>query len=279
MTVTFHCGDNEALVGYMYDEGEPGERAAIAAHVATCASCAGELAALGATREGLAAWTPPDVPLGFRIVSEPPAQVVSLEERRQAVPGDTERRQAVPADNKERRQAVPADGAWWQRPMPAWAQAAAAAMIFAAGLGLGAMRGGSVEPAGAVATTAAPATASAPATTVSAQDLRALEQRLLAQVAQARPAGAAAAAAPQVAGTTNLTMQQVQSLIAESEQRQQRELTLRTAEVIRDFDTQRRGDLARIQQTFGRLEGTTGAEAEQQRQMLNYLMRVSQRPQ
>jgi hypothetical protein len=258
MTVTFHCGDNEALVGYMYDEGEPGERAAIAAHVATCASCAGELAALGATREGLAAWTPPDVPLGFRIVSEPPANVVPLARR-----------------------SAGREGGWWQRPMPAWAQAAAAAMIFAAGLGLGALRGGSVEPASAVATTAAPATAGAAATTVSPQDLRALEQRLLAEVAQARPApgSVAPATAPQVAGTATLTMQQVQALIAESEQRQQRELTLRTAEVIRDFDTQRRGDLARIQQTFGRLEGTTGAEAEQQRQMLNYLMRVSQRPQ
>lgn len=260
MTVTFNCGDNEALVGYMYDEGEPGERAAIAVHVATCASCAGELAALGATREGLAAWTPPDVPLGFRIVSEPPAHVVSFD--------------------KERRQAVPADGGWWQRPMPAWAQAAAAAMIFAAGLGLGALRGGSADPATAVATNTAPATAGTPVTAVSTQDLRALEQRLRAEMAQARPAsGAAPAAAPQVAGTANLTVQQVQALIAESEQRQQRELTLRTAEVIRDFDTQRRGDLARIQQTFGRLEGTTGAEAEQQRQMLNYLMRVSQRPQ
>lgn len=261
MTVTFNCGDNEALVGYMYDEGEPGERAAIAAHVATCASCAEELAGLGATREGLAAWTPPDVPLGFRIVSEPAASA--------------SRPDVLRFD--ERRQAVPADGAWWQRPMPAWAQAAAAAMIFAAGLGLGALRGGADAPANAgVATAAAPAPAAA--STVSTQDLRALEQRLRAEMQQARPASATAAAAPLGAGS-GLTVQQVQALIADSEQRQQRELTLRTAEVIRDFDTQRRGDLARIQQTLGRLEGTTGAEAEQQRQMLNYLMRVSQRPQ
>lgn len=250
MTVTFNCGDNEALLGYMYDECDSGERAAIAAHVATCATCAGELAALGATREGLAAWSPPDVPLGFRIVSEP-ATDIRLAHR-----------------SAER------EGGWWQRPMPAWAQVAAAAMIFGAGLGLGALRGaGNTAPAGVTAA----------ATPVSTQDLRVLEQRLRAEMQQARPAATTAAApataAPLASAGNGLTVEQVRSLIAESEQRQQRELTLRTAEVIRDFDTQRRGDLARIQQTFGRLEGTTGAEAEQQRQMLNYLMRVSQRPQ
>ena len=57
---------------------------------------------------------------------------------------------------------------------------------------------------------------------------------------------------------------------------QQRELALRTAEVVRDLDSQRRGDLARIERTFGQMEGTNNVQVEQQRQMLNYLMRVSQ---
>jgi len=68
-------------------------------------------------------------------------------------------------------------------------------------------------------------------------------------------------------------------MIQESEQRQQRELALRTAEIVRDFDAQRQGDLTRIERAMGQMDGTTGVEVAQQRQMLNYLMRVSQRGQ
>ena len=71
----------------------------------------------------------------------------------------------------------------------------------------------------------------------------------------------------------------MRQLIAESEQRQQNQLALRTAQVVRDFDTQRRADLTQIQNSFGQIEGLTGAEVKEQRQMLNYLMRVSQRGQ
>ena len=74
-------------------------------------------------------------------------------------------------------------------------------------------------------------------------------------------------------------LERVRAMIQDSEQRQQRELALRTAEVVRDFDAQRRVDLTRIERTLGQMDGTTGVEVEQQRQMLNYLMRVSQRAQ
>ena len=68
-------------------------------------------------------------------------------------------------------------------------------------------------------------------------------------------------------------------MIDDSEQRQQRELALRAAEMVRDFGAQRNDDLARIERTFGQMDGTTGVEVAQQRQMINYLMRVSQRGQ
>jgi hypothetical protein len=71
-------------------------------------------------------------------------------------------------------------------------------------------------------------------------------------------------------------MTRVRALIEESEQRQQRELALRTAELVRDFDSQRRVDLAQIQRNFGQIEGLTGAEVREQREMLNYLIRASQ---
>jgi anti-sigma factor RsiW len=101
---TFHCGDNAALVGYLYDEGDARERAEIAAHLAVCSDCAAEVADLSATRQQLSAWTPPEAQLDFRLTSgaaAPPAR-------------------------------------WWSNPLPAWAQLAAAAVIFAFGIALGA---------------------------------------------------------------------------------------------------------------------------------------------
>ncbi len=74
-------------------------------------------------------------------------------------------------------------------------------------------------------------------------------------------------------------LERVRAMIDESEQRQRRELALRTTEVVRDFDAQRNDDLVRIERTLGQMDGTTGVEVAQQRQMLNYLMRVSQRGQ
>ena len=47
-------------------------------------------------------------------------------------------------------------------------------------------------------------------------------------------------------------------------------------QVMRDFETQRRMDLAQIQGNFRQIEGVTGAQVREQRDMLNYLMRVSQ---
>ena len=110
---------------------------------------------------------------------------------------------------------------------------------------------------------------------VTPADLVALEQRLRTEIAQSQvthPTSGSGTPAP-------VLMDRVRAMIDESEQRQQKELAIRTAEMMRDFDTQRRVDLTRIERTLGQIDGTTGAEVEQQRQLLNYLMRVSQRGQ
>jgi hypothetical protein len=246
MSQTFQCGDNPALVGYLYDECEPGERAVIAAHVAICAACAAELAALDSTRIQLKAWGPPEGELGFAIV-RPQAQ--------------------GPRPEGGARGLRP--GPWFARPLPAWAQVAAASLIFGAGLWLGIVRGS--QP-GSFTASAAPASVNT--TTASATDLTDLERRLRAEMAQIRTASSAASA-PQAASEGQL-LARVREMIAESERRQQNQLAMRTAQVVRDFDTQRRADLTQIQNSFGQIEGLTGAEAREQRQMLNYLMRVSQ---
>jgi hypothetical protein len=150
------CGNHEALVGYLYDECEPAERESIAAHVALCTSCANEIEALRDTRAHLGAWTPPSLPLGFQITrteGETPAKVLR------------------PA-------------AWYRQPLPAWAQVAAAAVIFAAGMSVNAGRSSGEAPAPVVAQ--APAAEPAPVATpapvddmaVTRAEFARLEQRL-----------------------------------------------------------------------------------------------------
>jgi anti-sigma factor RsiW len=134
----FHCGDNAALVGYLYDECEAGERAAIAAHLAVCATCAAEVAMLSATREQLSAWTPPAASLDFRLTGPATRPAAS----------------------------------WWSRPLPAWAQLAAAVAIFAFGLALGAVS------ARTPAWNGAASTASDDTTAIEQAELTRLDQRL-----------------------------------------------------------------------------------------------------
>ena len=239
MSEIFTCGDRGALVSYLYDECAPHERRAISAHVAICRACSEELTALGATREQLAMWTPPDAQLGFRIVSDTPPSHVLRPAR------------------------------WWKKPMPAWAQAAAAMLMFATGVTLGALRGATAPAQSNTATAAAGSTA------VTHADLAALEQRLRSDMSQARATSQTVAATPADARI----LERVRAMIDESELRQRRELALRTTEMVRDFDAQRNDDMTRIERTLGQMDGTTGVEVAQQRQMLNYLMRVSQRGQ
>jgi hypothetical protein len=263
-------GNHELLISYVYDECGPHEREQVEAHLAECAVCAAEIEALGGTRRELAAWAPPDVALGFQIARPQPA-VHSA--------------------------AVLRPAQWWRRPMPAWAQVAAAAVIFGAGLSLGGGIdfSGRIDPAagrnrdlsaearspkvGATQAVAAagPTTSgvSTAADSAAARELVAEVGRLREELAELRQARSVAAA-PARGVDQDALIERVRALIEESEQRQQRELALRTAAIVRDFDSQRSVDLAQIQRSFGQMEGATSAEVREQRQLLNYLMRVSQ---
>jgi anti-sigma factor RsiW len=253
MSEIFQCGDNAALVGYLYDECETNEHAAIAAHLRVCAACAAELEALGSTRVQLAAWSPPEIKLGF-VISQRPS--------------------AAPLNARPQTNTRWAPARWFAMPVPAWAQVAAATLIFAIGLLLGVARGTSNvgRPAEMAAATAQPRTSAA----VSSTELNALERRLRDEIATIRVANQAVAQPSSPSGSEAQLMTRVRALIEESEQRQQRELAFRTAQIVRDFDSQRRVDLAQIQRNFGQIEGLTGAEVREQRELLNYLMRVSQ---
>ena len=274
MSDIFQCGDSTALVGYLYDECDPAERAAISAHTALCAACTAELAALESARLQLASWTPPEADLGFQVVG---AAVGARGSDR----GPLTSSGAGPLSPGA---GAVTSGAWWRQPLPAWAQAAAACVLFGAGLWLGVVSGSTPGASPTVATSGAATsgvamTGAAPAAgpaVASRAELAELERRLGEEMAQLRAATAAArAVAPQGISEAQMLVR-VSALLEESEQRQQRELALRTAQVVRDFDSQRRVDLAQIQRNLGQIEGLTGAEVREQRQMLDYLMRVSE---
>lgn len=246
------CGDPAALAGYLYDDCEPDERAAVSAHLATCERCAADLAALRGTRDVLAAWTPPQsVPI-VRVTPEPAP---------------------VPA--------MPRRWAWLAQ--AGWGQAAAAVLLFALGAGAAAVLNVDVRY-DAAGVTVRTGWASRPDGV--AADAGALDERIRAIVkqTQAAPAGAVASTAvassgapsgAPAAGNEDL-LHRVEQMVTASEARQQQQLALRVSQVLHDVDSQHQADIARIERTVSPVAGLTAQEIQEQRQMLNYLMRVSQ---
>jgi hypothetical protein len=252
----------ELLISYVYDECEPEARARIEAHLSECAACAAEIEALGGTRRELSAWAPPDVALGFQI-TRPQATASSAIVLRPA--------------------------RWWSRPMPAWAQAVAAALVFGAGLSLGGGVNLSRTEAGldrdlSADTRSAKAETTPAVTNPAERELVAEVGRLRAELAELRQARTDTAAARALASASesapprttdqDALIERVRALIDESEQRQRTEFTLRSAQLVRDVELQRRADLTRVERTIGLVQGQTGAEVRQNREALNYLGRV-----
>lgn len=255
MTDPLLCDDKDLLVSYLYDEIDPILRRRVEEHLRICAACSAELAALSEVRVDLASWTPPEAELDFTIVRRPAAV-------------------ATPA-------------ARWAS-VPAWAQAAAAVLVLAAGAAIANVQvhsgpdgvtvsTGWMSPSGA-ARAAAPSTAnvSAQASENWKPALAALETQLRSEIRSSRDG--ASATAVRAVGRGELdeaTVTRVRALIEESEARQRRELALRLTQFNRDVNVQRQADLVKIDQLFGQMDGRTGAEMARQRQMLNYLTRVS----
>ena len=250
MTDTFQCGDPGGLVAYLYDECDPGERELIAAHITRCAACASEIDTLGATRRTLTAWTPPDMALGFEI---------------------TRPHDVGPAANSPARVLGPTI-AWWRAPLPAWAQAAAAVVIFAAGLSLGVARSDSSGQSAALGAGEAPSASRASATNVSREELAQLEQRLRAEMSQMRTVSSVASV-PAPARGADALMTEVRALIAQSNEEQNRDFTLRLVDLASSVETQRRMDMASVRQSIGQQSGVIGTELRQYREAIDQIDR------
>jgi len=281
-----YTGDrDEALVTYLYDDGDAdsGERALFAAHVNSCARCRDDLDALRGVRTQLARWTPPEPHFA---AADRPSAVRSAQ--------------------------------WW-RQIPAWAQVAAALLFLGVSAGIanldvrydqsglsvrtgwrqppvretrpggqgplnvspgaaGVVQGSPMTQGSAVAPAAAGAT-SAPWRA----DLAALERQLRTELRSVQTSAAAASPQGQPARTTAgdaEVIRRVRALLDESEKRQQSELALRVAEVVREVNAQRQADLVKIDRTLGTVQNNLGVEVLKNRQQLNQmnlLYRASQR--
>ena len=251
MSIKFTCDDKQTLVSYLYGEVDHETRQAVDAHLDACAACAAEVIALGDARSGLGMWVPPDVELDFKIVKKselPPANVLRPTR-------------------------------WWNT-VPAWAQAAAAILVLAAGAAIANVQVTSGPQGFSVSTgwmtPAAPAL-SEPFDGKAVEQrveraLVSLEQQLRSEIRSTREQETRVAARTPV---DEATIRRVQQLIAASEQRHEQELAMRFVEFTRDMNMQRRADMKMISQGFDDYNG----QLLRQRQTINNIMRVSTTPQ
>jgi anti-sigma factor RsiW len=233
-----HIADNhDALLDYLYEEGDPAERLKIARHLQTCTICSVAVLEFQTVRGMLSAWKPPDSQLGFRVVRD--GEIASPTPRR----------------------------AWWvpSSRLAAWAQAAAAVLLFAAGAAVSQLQVNYGDGTLTVRTRPAESTASA---------IRSgwIELPAAARVESENP-GPGVSPTPintnTVAPNTNSAdveqlLQRVRAMIEQSETRQQRELALRLSQIAREVDTQHQADVLRIQQEVG-----------DQQNLMEYLVRTS----
>lgn len=252
-----YVGREEILVAYLYDDIPADTRTGFERHLIGCAVCRTELAGLSAVRTDLGTWMPPE--RAGRFISESPARPVARTSRVLTI----------------------------ARELPAWMQFAAAMVVLGASAGLANLNVSHGQDGWSVRTgwlRPAPAATVAAAATV--DDIAAVERRLRAEVQSlnsAAIAAAASSAAPRVQAAakrddpdSSELVQQLRALVQQSERRQQRELALRLAEVVREVQMQRQADLMKIDRTLGVVQNSTGMAIRDQQQLLNNLaVRVS----
>src|SRR5262249_43712723 len=187
----------------------------------------------------VARWWRPDFMSGRQSALERPSTVVPLPSRVFDAGDASQPANAAPKS-------------WW-REMPAWTQVAAAMLVFGVSAGLAninvhydAQSGLNVRTGWGSTPTPAPSNAAGPINTdnlASRAELAKLEE----QLREIRSIQIAAPAPTMHASASDAdTVRRLRTIIDESERRQQREIALRVAELIRDINAQRASDLRMI---------------------------------
>ncbi len=241
------CDDKSLLMAYLYGECDTAERRLVEQHLAGCATCAAELAALRSVRGALREWAPPEEALGFRIV--------------RGKAGVPERAFRIPA----------------------WAQLAAAVLILAVGAAIANLdvrvgSGGLTIRTGWQRTPAAPQVqpqASAPWRA----ELVAFERQMREEMSALRAAAPTTRAADTTVAARASTTERaalpryVQAAVDDMARRQQRDVDQQIAErflrLAHDFDSQRMADQRRFLQGLSQIDQRTA----QLSQVQNYLLR------
>jgi hypothetical protein len=256
--------DKEQLVSYLYDDLGDADRAAFDTHLRTCAACRDELNALRGVRADLISWTPPQPDFGFRVVREP--KVLPMPAR--------------------------AWRAWYS---PAAGLAAAAVLVLAAASAIAHVEvhrgpdGITVRTGWSAATPASEVVGAAGAREARGQArdavvpasvagldpalLAAIDRRLTALEASARDTSSVRNASTLSARAADPELlKKMRELLAQSETKQQGELALRVAQVLRDVDAQRVADLSRIQAGLRDINASVSAETQNHRELAGYLL-------
>jgi anti-sigma factor RsiW len=261
-------GRDEAIVALLYDDldASAAERSRFETHLGSCARCQADVAALRGVRAQLARWSPP----------EPSFAVVS----RQSVIASPE----IAVRNPQ----------WW-RAIPAWAQVAAALLFLGVSAGIAnldvrydqsglSIRTGWSARSAATGGVEHPGVARANQTAPWRADIAALEQQLKSEIraaqASSTPVPAAAVRSVTASAADADVTRRVRALVEESEKRQQRELALRIAGLLRDVNAQRQADMIKIDRTLGVVQNNVGIEVMKTRQQMNQMdliYRASQR--
>ena len=237
--------DHDALLDYLYEEGDPAERLEIAKHLQGCAPCAVAVLEFQNVRSMLSGWAPPAArPIAARTASPGPTVPASVTRLSPAANHDK-----PPSYSRSSR----------------YAQAAAALLIFAAGMAVSQL---DFEYRNGRVIVATPSALPAPGVRSASITLRPDPPSPSAGAVVSPPVNAAAALrGPAPAGPEEIEqlLQRVRSMIDQSEQRQQRELALRLSQVAREVDAQHQVDIVKIQQDMGRQQDAT----------IDYLVRTS----
>jgi anti-sigma factor RsiW len=297
--MSFSCTDKETLVAYLYDECDEGTRHAVEAHLHACPACADEVRGFARVRETLAQWEPPNRVGEYKLVRDtavdaPPAKVLRPARWwQQTVPALARVAAAIllfaggaalaNLDIRYDKDGFAVRTGWQTRPPVAATATARAAEAPAATAGPQVTPTAAPMPAAVAPTTVAMAPAAAQASSQPNApwriEMAALERNLREefhqQLVAARAAGASGAVSPlRVSAETDLgegrLMEQVHALIDESSRRQQVWVAYRISQMERDLQAQRKTDMARVQTSFGQLDGPP-VYLPEQKQMMNYI--------